>query len=30
MAERELKTLNEARVLRDAHAWGEKIAGDAK
>jgi 5-methylthioadenosine/S-adenosylhomocysteine deaminase len=30
MAERELKTLNEARVLRDAHAWGEKIAGDTK
>ncbi|MDF1782261.1 MAG: TRZ/ATZ family hydrolase [Alcanivoracaceae bacterium] len=28
MADRELKTLNEARVLRDAHAWGEKIAGD--
>lgn len=28
MAERELKTLNEARVLRDAHSWGEKIAGE--
>ena len=30
MAERELQTLNEARVLRDAHAWGEKIAGETK
>ncbi len=28
MAERELKTLNEARVLRDAHNWGARIAGD--
>lgn len=27
MADRELKTLNEARVLRDARTWGEKIAG---
>jgi 5-methylthioadenosine/S-adenosylhomocysteine deaminase len=29
MADRQLNTLNEERVRRDARAWGEKIAGDS-
>jgi hypothetical protein len=29
MADRELTTLNEARVLRDARAWGDRIRGES-